>query len=247
MHAYQRRVLNAVDIFFATAEQELSSIRNLGFHQPVAVVPNGVELPRVEAQQGKGREPSARQVLFLSRVHPKKGLVNLVRAWGALRPEGWRLIVAGPNEAGHWQEVEREIRRLGLGGQITYVGPAEGQDKADLYEQSDLFVLPTFSENFGIVVAEALAYGLPVITTKGTPWKDLEDYRCGWWVDTGVDSLVDALRQAMALSDQERKEMGARGRAYVQRYDWKLVAKETAAVYRWLMGAEPRPDCVFVA
>ena len=247
MHAYQWKVLNAVDIFFATAEQELSSIRNLGLRQPVAVVPNGVELPRTVGQQGRMRESGARRALFLSRVHPKKGLVNLVHAWAVLQPEGWRLIVAGPNEGGHWQEVEREIERLGLGSQITYVGPVEGQDKADLYEQSDLFILPTFSENFGIAVAEALSYGLPVITTKGTPWKDLEDYRCGWWVDTGVDPLVGALRQAMALSDQVRKEMGARGRAYVQRYDWKRVAEETATVYRWLMGVEPRPDCVFVA
>lgn len=242
---YQRRALNKVDLFFATAEQELESIRRLGLRQPIAVVPNGVNVSPIGEDARVSREAAMRQALFLSRVHPVKGLMNLVRAWATVQPSGWRLVIAGPNEGGHWQEVEREITRLGLKEQINYVGPVEGKEKADLFQQSDLFVLPTFSENFGIVIAEALAHGLPVITTQGTPWKDLESFHCGWWIETGVEPLAVALRQAMALSDEERRAMGARGRAYVQRYDWKAIAEQTAAAYRWLLSGDSKPECVF--
>lgn len=241
---YQRRALNSVDLFFATAEQELESIRRLGLRQPVAVVPNGINVMPMQDERPGSHESATRQALFLSRIHPVKGLLNLVQAWAAVEPKGWQLVIAGPNEGNHWEEVAREVARLRLDDRITYVGPVEGEAKADLYRQSDLFVLPTFSENFGIVVAEALAHGLPVITTQGTPWKDLEDFRCGWWIETGVDPLVVALRCAMKLSDEERRAMGVRGRAYVERYDWNRVAEQTAAVYRWMIGVEPKPVCV---
>lgn len=195
---------------------------------------------------GSGRIPpdQPRVALFLSRVHPKKGLLELVRAWAQAAPQGWRLRIAGPDEGGHWAEVARELERLGLGAAVEYLGPVVGEAKAVLYRQADLFVLPTFSENFGLVVAEALTYGVPVITTRGAPWADLETYGCGWWIDTGVAPLVAALRQALALSDAERQAMGARGRDYVQRYDWDRIAAETLALYRWVLGQGGRPACV---
>jgi len=187
-----------------------------------------------------------RVALFLSRVHPKKGVVELVRAWARVAPAGWRLRLAGPDEGGHWSEVAGLIDRLGLGSTVEYCGPVEGERKAALYREADLFVLPTFSENFGLVVAEALAYGVPVITTRGAPWADLETYGCGWWIEMGVPPLVEALRTATALSDAERAAMGARGRVYVQRYDWDAIAAETLALYRWVLGQGERPACVRV-
>jgi len=180
----------------------------------------------------------------LSRIHPKKGLINLIDAWARVRPEGWRLVIAGPDEGGYQAEVAERIRTSGVGEQVSFVGAVEGEAKAALYRNADLFVLPTFSENFGVVVAEALAYGLPVLTTRGAPWADLETHNCGWWIDTGVEPLAQALREAMALSDEQRHAMGARGRDYVLRYDWGGIAAQTAAVYRWVLGQGDKPDCV---
>ncbi len=108
-------------------------------------------------------------------------------------------------------------------------------------------MLPTFSENFGVVVAEALAHGLPVITTQGAPWADLPAFGCGRWIPIGVEPLAEALREAMALSDAERAAMGERGLQYVRRYDWAAIAEDMAAVYRWVLGRGDRPDCVRVA
>lgn len=242
---YQRRDLKSANLFIATAEQEAESIRRFGLRQPIAVIPNGVELAVGGGGCGRWTRPgAARTALFLSRIHPKKGLLNLVNAWGQLRPRDWRLVIAGPNEDGHLAQIMAMVRRQGITECVEYVGEVEGQRKAELYRDADLFVLPTFSENFGVVVAEALAYGLPVITTRGTPWADLERFGCGWWIDTGVDPLVNTLRKAISLPKDEREAMGERGRCYVQRYDWNVIAQQTAEVYRWVLVRGPKPDCV---
>jgi glycosyltransferase involved in cell wall biosynthesis len=173
-----------------------------------------------------------------------KGLLNLVNAWAQLAPVGWRLRIAGPDDVDHYNKVHALIRLLKVEDSIDYVGPVDGVAKSALYNGADVFVLPTFTENFGVVVAEALAHGVPVITTQGAPWADLEKFGCGWWVEIGVDPLMRALREATELTDLDRHTMGQRGRSYVRRYDWSGVANVTADVYRWLLGQGSRPVCV---
>lgn len=246
MTLFQRNDLDAARVLVATSSQEYESIRQLGLRQPVAVIPNGVDLA---VSQGADDElprwpDGVRSVLFLSRIHPKKGLLNLMHAWARLAPRGWRLRMAGPDEGGHLAEVMALSERLGIAESVEFVGEVDGERKSETYRDADVFVLPTFSENFGVVVTEALAHGLPVITTRGAPWADLEAERCGWWIDIGVEPLVDALREAMALGDDERRAMGERGREYVRRYDWSAIARDTVAVYSWILGKGPRPECV---
>lgn len=245
LNIYQRRDLYSAAIFIATAELEAESIRRVGLRQPIAVIPNGVQLD-VPQSHGIGQTVHQRicTALFLSRIHPIKGLINLVRAWGQLRPPNWRLLIAGPDEIGHLADVMAAVHQEGIKDVVEYIGEVDGERKASVYQNADLFVLPSFSENFGMVVAEALAHGLPVITTRGTPWVDLPKYDCGWWIDTGVEPLVDALRQAIELSSEEQRAMGERGRAYVQRYNWSDIARQTADVYFWVLGKGPKPDCV---
>jgi glycosyltransferase involved in cell wall biosynthesis len=121
-------------------------------------------------------------------------------------------------------------------------------DKWALYRESDLFVLPTHSENFGVVVAEALASGVPALTTTGAPWAVLEEEDCGWWVEPEVASLEAALADAVGRPDEERLAMGRRGRALVEaRFSWASVATKMKAAYRWVLGDGPRPDVVRVA
>lgn len=141
------------------------------------MVPNGIDVALLK----NGCLPKVQQVarqqrvaLFLSRIHKKKGLINLLQAWAKIDPKGWLLRLAGPDEAGHLTEILDAIRAFGLTDSVQYVGSVSGEAKQRFYREADLFVLPSYSENFGVVVAEALAHGLPVITTRGTRGRTLQ-------------------------------------------------------------------------
>jgi glycosyltransferase involved in cell wall biosynthesis len=186
-----------------------------------------------------------RTVVFLGRIHPVKGLKNLVEAWRLVQPKGWRCILAGPDEAGHQKELEALLRMRDLESIFEFPGMMNDGQKWALFREADLFVLPSFTENFGVSAAEALAAGVPVITTKGTPWEELRTRKCGWWIDIGVEPLAAALRDAISLSDQERHEMGQRGRRLVQeKYSWPQIGRDMLAVYQWVLGKGSQPSCV---
>ncbi len=239
--AYQRRDVIAAKVIHATSPEEADDMRSIGIKRPIAVIPNGVVLPTL-SPIAKTHPPT---VLFLSRLTPKKGLLNLVAAWAQVRPIGWRCVIAGPDEANYRATVEQAVLRAGLQSEFCFCGPVADDQKWPLYASARIFVLPTFNENFGIVVAEALACGVPVITTKGAPWSDLEAYRCGWWIDIGVDSLANALRKAMAISERECAEMGDRGHRLVkEKYAWQPIAHQMIEVYQWIIAGGRPPACV---
>jgi glycosyltransferase involved in cell wall biosynthesis len=247
--AYQRRALALADVLQVSSSGEVEDVRRLGLGAPVALVPYGVEPPpeAVEAERGPV-EAGPRRALFLSRIHPVKGLPLLVEAWARVRPQGWELVVAGPDEGGHRAEVERLVREAGLDGAVSFTGPVADGEKWALYRSASLFVLPTHTENFGIVVAEALAAGVPVLTTRGAPWAALERERCGWWTDVSADGVAGALAEATALPAGALREAGERGRRYARReLSWDRAAVQTRALYAWLLGRGERPDCVVSA
>ncbi|HEY3911731.1 MAG TPA: glycosyltransferase [Stellaceae bacterium] len=226
----------------ATSEQEYEEIRGFGLTHPVAIIPNGIDLPGLPTRPMTG-PATERVVLALGRIHPKKGLVGLVHAWSKVEAgfPGWRLRVVGPPEVGHDDELRALAMRLNL-ARVSIEGPIYGDAKTAVYRDAGLFVLPTLNENFGLTVAEALAAGVPAISTKGAPWSGLENERCGWWIDHGIEPLATALAQAMALPREALKAMGTKGREWMLRdFSWDRVAHDMLGVYRWLSrGAEPQ-------
>lgn len=241
---FQYRDLESATLLIATSAKEIESIRQLGLKQPVAIIPNGVNLPVAKFEDQIEGESKDLQYnfLFLSRIHPIKGLINLVEAWGKLSPMNATLHIAGPDEAGHLAEVRKRVQALGLDGSIKFLGMVEGHSKEVLFKNADLFILPSYSENFGVVVAEALAYGTPVISTHGTPWKGLRERGCGWWVEPTAEALCSAMREALQLRKDELRDMGARGRLYAKQFDWELIAKKNVDLYKWVLGEGPEPD-----
>jgi glycosyltransferase involved in cell wall biosynthesis len=240
---YQDHLLRKANCLMATSESELQSIRNAGFDNPVAVIANGIDTDISMPETTVATPPYT--LLFLSRLHPKKGLIHLIEAWHALRPTDWQMLIVGPSEGGHREELQRCVDQYQLQGTIKFRDALAGEEKYQCYRQAEAFVLPSYSENFGVVVAEALACRLPVITTTGTPWSELRDRDCGWYIETGTAPLIAALRELFATSNETRMAMGERGRQWmISSFQWPTIAAQNLAVYEWLVGLGPVPPFV---
>lgn len=229
---YQRRDLARARGHHATADAEAANVERLRLGVPIHVIPNGVDVPQAERQIDASRD---RVALFLGRIYPVKGLPLLVEAWARVRPAGWTLRIAGPDESGHRREVERAISGAGLDDVIRFEGPLEHAAKQAALLSADLFVLPSLSESFGMAIGEALAHGVPVLTTTAVPWPSLVTHGCGWRVAPAVDALADGLRVATSLEADALRQMGRKGREMVQaEFGWSGIAARFVRAYRAL-------------
>jgi len=237
---YQYRDLRTAACLHATSDSEADQFRRLGLDQPIVLLPNGVSLPTAESLTRKTINADSnpeREVLFLSRIHPVKGLPHLIEAWGNARRPNWRLKIVGSDEDGHKQEIQKQIVQHELQDSITICDAVHSEEKWALLKNADLVVLPSFSENFGIVIAEALAAGTPVITSTGTPWKGIVSERCGWYVAPSVEGFTTALSDAMNQEGATLREMGNRGQKWVlQAFAWADIGKNMIGAYEWLLG-----------
>lgn len=236
----QRPALVPTVCFHATADSEYLDIRQMGYTQPVAIIPNGIDLPEgFQKQSGQFKT-----LLFLGRIHPIKGLVMLLEAWSALEqnfPE-WRLKIVGPDNVGHLRELQDLQHKLNL-QRVIFADAVYESQKWQEYYNADLFVLPSYSENFAMSVAEALACGVPAVVSKGAPWQELETYHAGAWVNIDSSSFANSLKDMMQKSSIELVEMGQNGRKLMQdKYSWVMVATMMAELYSWVLdgGVPPR-------
>jgi glycosyltransferase involved in cell wall biosynthesis len=238
---YQKSDLRSACVLHATSQQEAEDLCRSNLSQPIAIIPNGVDLLSSTARLSTTKREH-RTLLFLSRLHPMKGLNDLVRAWASVRPPNWRVVIAGPDEKEHRAEVEALSESLNVRSSFEFVGPVDEEAKWDLFANADLFVLPSYSESFGLVIAEAMAAALPVITTRATPWREVETNNCGWWIDNGAEPLAHALTAATRCSAGELAGMGRRGRALVEKnYSWETAAQKMLAMFEWIIGEGEQP------
>lgn len=249
-HLYVNRQLHHAAAFHATSAAEAKWVKDAGFDNAIAIVPLGTLLPDLPPAVTNRTASRMRRLLFVGRIHPVKGLENLVRAWALCNTQGWELRIVGPDTNGYGNRLREVAAELGCTGTVVFTGPKLGDELNREYLDCDCLVLPSFSENFGGVIIDAMAAGKPVIASKATPWSVLEEgcevlssscaskglERCGWWVENDPASLSTALSTMMALSDAERKSIGANGRMLVARkYTWPAVAEQMAEVYNRLI------------
>lgn len=245
--AFQRSALKRVTCLHATADSEMEDIRRLGFRQPVAVVANGIDLPEAAPMR---EERARRRLLFIGRLHPAKGLERALEAWGRVssRFPDWEFVMAGPEDQLGYTAVLRQAAGSFGCQRIHFLEAAYGRRKAELLGSCDLLILPSHTENFGIVVAEALASGVPVVASHNTPWSRLRDERCGWWIGNDAETIATCLLEALRLPSGELRLMGRRGRDWmIREYGSTRVAEQMTAVYSWLKGDSLRPSVVHLA
>lgn len=234
---YQRRAVMSANGLHATADDERACIVDRLPGRRPFVIPNGIDVPdAVERRNTQADAP--RTALFLGRIHPVKGLPMLIDAWAAVRPDGWRLRLVGPGDPAYVTELRDQLASAALDNVVSIDGPVRGPDKQATFADAALFILPSYTENFGISIAEALASSLPVITTTGTPWPMLQSERAGWWVAPEADAIAAALRQAVAAPPAELAAMGARGRDWVTSHlHWPAIAKQFTDAYATLLNS----------
>jgi glycosyltransferase involved in cell wall biosynthesis len=216
-------------ILHTTSEQEARASQRRFPGAEVVVIPFGHHVPE---QISHDEDARTLRLLFLGRLHPKKGIENLLDACTMLnrlldRP--WSLIIAGDGDRRYVQSLRARIRSLGIGEQVAVVGEVLGKKKDALFSHADAVVVPSYTENFGVVVAEALSHAIPVIASTGTPWQRVEEVGCGLWVDNTPPSLSSAIQR---MSYSPLCEMGQRGREWLKReFRWDMAADAIVKCY----------------
>lgn len=221
---FQNKIFDRAAAVLVTSEQEAEDARSFGISGQIHIVPNGIELAQIPIRD----RSSHRTILYLGRIHHIKGLDELIHAWSRLQLEfpDWCVRIVGPSEDGELNRLRKIVDVLGV-ERIRFSEPVYGGEKVRLLASADIFVLPSKSENFALTVAESLMLGVPVIASEGSPWSGLVRERCGLWVPYGAASFSDALREMMSATAFERGEMGARGRAWMQRdFSWESVCEK---------------------
>ena len=252
--AYECKNLQCASCIQATAPNEAIDIIKFGLRNPIALIPNGISRSWLESAgdgnhfRSKYKLPNNRRIfLFMSRIAPKKGLSMLLKSWSQLcrlYPE-WILVVIGGDEDNYKQKVIALAKKLNLIEQVRFLDPVIGCDKRDAFSAAELFVLPSHSEGFPIVVLEALGAGLPAIVTKASEWKNLETHGCGWWVDISTEGIQAALQLALSCTSIALSKMGNAGRSLVEtEYYWLDLSSKSIELYNWILLSGTRPSFV---
>lgn len=242
---YQRGDLRQATAIHCTTELEVGWNKSLGFNN-CFIAPLGTNEHQIHSPTPTRNSNYTHTLLFVGRVYPVKGLVNLIRAWGIAMKQlsvscspfpvprsNWKLRIVGPDQAGHQAELENLVRELGLDGSVDFVGPKFGDELSAEYEDCDCLILPSFTENFGATVVDAMAHGKPCIASTFTPWRELRDRDCGWWVSNEPVQLAEAIREMISVGDVKRREMGVRGlRLVEEKYTWGAVAETMISKYK---------------
>ncbi|MGC6458299.1 MAG: glycosyltransferase [Akkermansiaceae bacterium] len=271
LFAYEKKMLEGAACLHANTSKEADDFRSFGLNNPIAIIPNGVTLPR--EPKTEPLKPELKTLLFLGRIHPKKGLANALRAWrrcqevGARGKEEWQFVVAGWDQGGHENELKEQCREAGVSvGSVTledffskgpkaasskerpsvvFVGEAFGNHKDELLRRADSFILPSFSEGLPMAILEAWSYGLPVLMTDHCNLPEGFAYQAAIRIGTESDSIAQGLRELMKMSAGQRSEMGQRGRQLVEaKFTWPQVAAQMMEVYEWVLGRREKPGCV---
>lgn len=247
---FEKRNLKKSDCFIACSQQEAFFLDKLGYNKPIAIIPNGVDDIYIESiihhsfkknfLKNKGIPNDSKILLFLSRVHPFKGLLLFLKSLAQIKNEfkenGWVFVIAGPDELNHKKDLISFINKNKITDLVKFIGPVYGDEKLAILDAAKCFILPSKGENFGISVIEAMSRKKPVITTKNTPWQELITNNCGWWVERNLNSLCNVILELIKTDDESLKIMGLNGHSLVKnKYVWSKISNDYIDLYNWVI------------
>ncbi|HEY1804441.1 MAG TPA: glycosyltransferase [Terracidiphilus sp.] len=245
---YEREHLRHAACLHALNAAEAEAFRRYGLKNPICVIPNGTTLSNDAVCR---HSPHDRSILYLGRIHPLKGLRNLIKAWVEVRSDaeraGWRLIIAGRDQSHHRAELERLADQLQVRSSIDFFGPQFDADKERTLAAASAIILPSESEGLPMSILEAWSRQLPVLMTRECNLPEGAQAGAAILMDSDSKSIAEALRQLFSLTEQERETMGRNGRSLVEdRFQWPHLARSMTEVYDWILGHGSKPDCVVV-
>jgi poly(glycerol-phosphate) alpha-glucosyltransferase len=247
----ERKNFQKAGCLHALCRAEADNFRRYGLKNPIAIIPNGVyphefERRSIDAILQKFPDlKNRRRVLFLSRLHPKKGLENLLRAWRKLAPDfkDAQLLIAGSGEPAYERQLKAISSDVTSNKSVLFLGPIYGDDKKQILSAADAFVLPSFSEGFSMAILEAAASALPVLLTPECNFPELAQHGAAFEISTDPSGIEAGLRRILELPDDQRKTIGLRGQELVRKsYSWPNIAEQMCRVYEWLAGDGSRPE-----
>jgi len=229
-HLYQKQILQKADYLHATSQLEKLHLRELGIKTPIVVIPHGIEVIEIKKKLNK-----IKKAVFFSRIHEKKGLLELINSWKIIDNKNWVLDIYGPTSNDvYLTKVKNLISELHLDDVIKIYDPVYDIDKkVEVMSSSDCFVLPSKSENFGLSIGEALSYSIPVLTTTATPWLDIEKTNSGIIFEFSQNNLTKSLKKMLDKNDQELLKMGENGKELIKNnYNFNNLIRDYINFYK---------------
>lgn len=242
---YQRKDLQRAACIQVTCKEELEYYRELGFSNPVAVLPNPIDIEGLIERPIQSLQKL--RIGYLGRVHPRKRIERLIYAFDALRDELKKaeLLIIGSGDEQYEQFLRNEVIRLNLTN-VRFAGFLTGEEKDKAILSLSFLVVPSDFENFGNIVTEALVRGVPVIASKGMPWQELEGCHCGWWIDNDQETINQTLQIAINTSESERIEMGMNGKQLVaEKYSVDSLGGKMKQLYECILYGGTKPEFVY--
>lgn len=244
---FQKSAVTKAKYLHATSELEAEDFRRLGFKQPIIVIPNGIR-PIDDVQKNIYREGGGtKKLLFLGRLHPVKGLEKLLESWGMLQEHftDWELVIAGPDIYGHKLKLLQIINNRKL-TRIQFPGEVAADDKYALFREAHALILPSYSENFGMVIAEALLMNTPVVVSAGCPWIRVVQSNAGWVFDHEQNNLTEVLVSLFSAEPQDLIQKGKNGRKLIlEQYASEQINSQWQQVYNWILKKSNKPLFVY--
>jgi glycosyltransferase involved in cell wall biosynthesis len=227
---YQNKILEKSDLVHCVSKIEEKNLLKLNKNLKTFVLPYGISKNNIKKKIKKNK--IKKKALFFSRIHPKKGVRELIKEWIFINNPEWFLDIVGPYDDKDYYDSLLKLCSDSKNDKIRFLAPVyKKNDKNKLFDNYDLFILPTKNDPFGMVILESLSRGLPVLTNKNTPWIDIKDYNAGWYIDLHASCLRLELIKIFKNKKNQFLTKSRNAIRLAKQFDWGIITEKYIQMY----------------